>query len=419
MHPASLLIALSCTLFMAADWTRFLGPDAVGVSSDTGVPTTWSAEENVVWKTALPGYGASSPITLGDKIFLTCYGGYGLDTDEPGEQVDLRHQVLAINRADGKILWAKATEPRLPETDYARFLALHGYASSTPTTDGERLYVFFGRSGVLAYGLDGEPLWRTYVGDGTHGWGSATSPILCGNLVIVNASVESQSMVGLDKETGEEVWRTPGIERSWSTPLVVDVPGGGKELVVSMESKVLGLDPATGEQLWECASVEDYVCPSVIAHNGVAYVTGGRGPYTVAIRTGGRGDITESHVVWDLKETPKVSTPVYYDGYLYWMSNRAVAVCVNAETGEVAYEERVNLSGRGKGDKVYASPVVVDGKLYYLTRQDGAVVVAVGPEYNELAQNDLGDPSVFNASPVPSNGQLLIRSDRFLYCIGK
>jgi outer membrane protein assembly factor BamB len=382
------------------------------------VPTTWTENENVVWKTALPGFGSSSPITLGEKIFLTCYSGYGLSLEEPGEQEQLQHHLVCVNRADGKILWDQATKADLPEQAYeAGFIRLHGYASGTPTTDGQNVYAFFGRSGVFAYQLDGELLWRADVGDGIHNWGTGTSPILHKNLLILNASVESRSVVALDKADGREVWRVPGIEQSWSTPLVVDVPVGSQELVVSMKNKALGLDPATGEKLWECRAVEDYVCPAVIAHEGIVYIAGGIKPQSFAIRAGGRGDVTETHLLWESRESTKVPTPLYHDGYLYWIDQKGVATCVDAKTGEVVYEERLKISGRG--DKIYASLVLVDGKLYGVTRQDGTVVLAAGPEFKELARNHLGDASIFNGTPVPSNGQLLIRSDRFLYCIGK
>lgn len=405
-------------LLVAADWTRFRGPDAEGTSPDSGAPASWSAEENVAWKTALPGFGASSPITLGDKIFLTSYSGYGLSEEEPGDQENLRLNVLAIDRAGGEILWAKSTTARLPETGYDEsFIDLHGYASATPATDGKAVFAFFGRSGVLAYSVDGEPLWRTYVGDDTHGWGSAASPVLFENLVIVNASVESQSVVALDKSDGREVWRVEGVGRSWSTPLVVELPGGARELVISMEHKVLGVDPATGKELWECAGVRDYVCAGVIAHEGVVYITGGRKPQSFAIRAGGRGDVTESHVLWEIKKASKVATPVYHDGHLYWIDNKAAAVCVNAENGEVVYQERLDVSGRG--DKVYASLVLVGDKLLGVTRQDGTVVLAAGPEFKEPGRNDLGDSSIFNATPTPSEDRLLVRSDRFLYAIGE
>ncbi len=418
-RPMSLLVAVVGLLFSGADWTRFRGPDACGVADATAVPATWSAEENVVWKTALPGFGASSPITLGDRIYLTCYSGYGLDADEPGDPADLQHNMVCLSLADGKIIWGKGTEARLPEKEYdAGFIELHGYASSTPTTDGDRVYAFFGRSGALAYTIDGEPVWRAYVGDETHNWGSGTSPVLYKNVLIVNASVESGSLVALDKATGQEVWRVPGIEDSWSTPLIVELSDGSKELVVSMKKKVLGLDPATGEELWQCAGVNDYVVPAVIAHEGIVYVTGGRKPQTLAIRAGGRGDVTDTHVVWEVNEASKVPTPLYHEGYLYWVDNKGLALCVKADDGEVVYQQRLRDLD-GAPDKVYASPVLVGDKLFCVTRQSGTLVLAAGPEFELLAQNHLGDPSIFNATAVPAGDRLLIRSDRYLYCIGK
>jgi outer membrane protein assembly factor BamB len=163
--------------------------------------------------------------------------------------------------------------------------------------------------------------------------------------------------------------------------------------------------------------VADYVCPAVIAHEGVVYIAGGRKPQTFAIRAGGRGDVTETHTLWEARKSTKVPTPLYYDGRLYWINEKGIATCLDAKTGEVVYEERLKIEGRG--DKVYASAVLADGKLYYVTRQGGTIVLGAGPEFHELARNDLGDQSIFNATPVVSNGQLLIRSDRFLYCIGK
>jgi len=213
-------VALGSLCFVAADWTRFRGPDATGVATESGVPSAWTATDNVVWKTELPGHGSSSPITLGDKIFVTAYSGYGLDPDDPGQPDRLRCHLLCLGRGDGKVIWARQIEPRLPETEFRGFVAMHGYASSTPTTDGKAVYAFFGHSGVVAFDLAGKPLWRAYVGDGLNNWGSATSPVLYKNLVIVNASVESGALVALDKATGEEVWRFEGIQRSWGTPLV-------------------------------------------------------------------------------------------------------------------------------------------------------------------------------------------------------
>jgi outer membrane protein assembly factor BamB len=356
-------------------------------------------------------------MVVGDRVFVTAYSGYGLSEDSPGQPDQLQYHVVCLNRADGKRLWDKTTPAQTPENEYRGFVALHGYASATPASDGQAVYAFFGRSGVVAYRLEGQQIWQANVGAKTHQWGSAASPVLCKNLLIVNASIESGAIVALDKTTGREVWRAKGIEQSWSTPLVVTLPGGRQELVVSAEGKVLGYDPADGRLLWQCAGVPDYVCPSVIAHDGVVYVTAGRKGLTLAIRAGGRGDVTETHLLWKLSKSPKVSTPLYCDGHLYWISHQGIAVCIKADTGQVVYEQRLEISGGG--DKVYASLVAADGNLYAVTRQDETIVLAASPQFQELGRNQLDDSSVFNATPAISNGQLLVRSNRFLYCLGK
>ena len=421
MHRQVVAAALLVALFAGADWTRFRGPDGSGVSDDKGLPETWSASENIVWKTPLPGFGSSSPITLGDKIFLTCYSGYGLDQEQPGQQDRLVLHVLCVDRATGKILWDARSDPQLPETAYdGGRIRLHGYASATPVTDGEAVYAFLGKAGVMKYDLDGQLLWQATVGSGLdkHNWGSGASPILYDNLLIVNASAESQSIRALNKATGEDIWRVDGIVDSWSTPLVVSPADGSKELVVVERFQVLGLDPASGKQLWFCKKASDYVCPSLIAHDGIVYVINSRGnAMLLPIRTGGRGEVTDSHVLWKKKWTTRVSTPVYYDGHLYGIDHVGVAYCIKTDTGEDVYRQRLKIAG--DGDKIYASLVAADGKLYGVTRLDGTVVLALSPEFKELARNHLDDQSVFNATPAVTAGRLLLRSDKFLYCIGK
>lgn len=416
VHCRCALLTLVALLASGADWPGFRGPDGLGIGTGA-TPITWSAKENVLWKTPMPGAGASSPIVFGQQIFLTAYSDYGQEQDEPGDMQKLMHHVLCVNLADGKVLWDRAEKAKQPEKAYRGFLALHGYASGTPATDGKAVYAFFGLSGVHAYTVDGKPLWKVMVGDETDEWGSATSPVLYQNLVIVNASVESQSLVALDKQTGKVVWKAGDINKCWGTPVLVDLPGGKQELVLSIKNKVLAFNPATGESLWTCDGVQDYICPSVTANKGVVYVTAGRKPMSLAVRAGGRGDVTKTHKLWEVKETSKVATPLYHEGHLYWVDNKATATCIKADTGEVVYKERLEVSGGG--DKVYASPVLADGKLYFVTRQDGTVVLAAGPTFQKLAHNHLDDPSVFNATPAIVDGRLLIRSDRFLYCIGK
>jgi outer membrane protein assembly factor BamB len=414
---AALLLLVSLPA-AAADWPQFRGPDGLGVGEDRNLPVTWSSRANVAWKVDLPGAGASSPIVIGDRIFLTYYTGYGLPEGNAGGLDDLTRHLVCLDRAGGKVRWQRAVRAVQPESPFqGGYITKHGYASSTPASDGERVYVFFGKSGVLAFDLDGKQLWQTSVGTGTHGWGSGTSPVLYKDLVIVNASVERRSLVALRKADGKEVWSARGMDASWNTPLLVQVPGGSTELVVSVRGQLLAFDPEKGEQLWSCKGINDYVCPSLVAHDGVVYAIGGRSNSALAVRAGGKGDVTDSHVVWRLQRGSNVSSPVYYNGHLYWASeSRGVVYCVDAAKGKLVYEERLNPTP----GLIYASPLAADGKLYYVSREKGTYVVAARPQFKLLARNVLdADAGIFNASAVPSNGQLLLRSDRRLYCIGK
>jgi len=420
MYRTAAFAVLSVVLFAAADWPRFRGEDGSGVAKDQSLPTTWSATENIAWKVDLPGFGSSSPVTLGDKIFLSCYTGYGLDADAPGQQETLRVHALCLNRKNGETIWQRTVEPKLPETEYdAGRISLHGYASSTPVVDDEAVYFFFGKSGVQKYSLDGELQWTASVGMGidSHNWGSGASLLLHGDLVIVNASCESKSIRALNKADGEEVWRVDEIVDSWATPLIVET-AAGKELVIAERFRILGIDPDSGKTLWFYKKPSDYICPSTFANGDVVYLINSRFQAKIfAIRAGGRGDIADSNVLWSKKWTTRVCTPVYHDGHIYAIDQLGVAYCLKADSGEEVYGRRLNIDGGG--DKIYASMVAGDGKLYGVTRLDGTVVMPLSPEFKELARNHLGDDTIFNATPAIDDNQLLIRSDKALYCIGE
>jgi len=197
----------------------------------------------------------------------------------------LRRHLICLDRQLGQILWTKDFAPKLPESKYKRGNdSRHGYASSTLATEGKQLYAFFGISGVYGFDLEGNTLWNTPVGSGTHGWGSGTSPLHYKNLVIVNASIESQSLVALNKDTGQVVWRTPEIKSCWSSPQLVQV-GGKQELVLNVPRKVTGFDPDTGKELWYCDGIPDgYICPTVITHEDVVFAIGCRKNTAIAVR---------------------------------------------------------------------------------------------------------------------------------------
>ena len=402
----------STGILSAGDWLQFRGPNGSGVAPDKGTPLTWSLTQNVVWKTALPGPGASSPIVVGTRVFLTCFSGYGVNKSSPGDMSDLKFHLLCVNRADGKLLWKRDIDPLLPESPFTGpYITLHGYASSTPVTDGQRVYAFFGKTGVFAFDLDGKELWHKSVGDLKDGWGSGSSPILYKNFVIVNASIESKSLVALDMDTGKEEWRAKNVHQSWNTPVLVTLPGGAVELAVSTEPNMMGFDPDTGKELWHADSFNWYVCPSLVAHDGVLY--GLQHETCVAVKAGGRGDVTKSHTLWKKNFGSVVSSLAYHDGHLYW-ARENTAYCLKASDGSIVYRERFE----GDAGNPYASPVVADGKIYYVSRDDGTFVIAAGPKFKQLAHNVL-DPSTCNASPAVSDSQLFLRSNRYLYCIGK
>jgi outer membrane protein assembly factor BamB len=387
-------------------WAQFRGPGGRAVSAES-VPVTWSRTENIAWKTELPGPGTSSPIVVGSKIYLTCYNG-------PADQLKLK--LVCLGRADGKILWTKEIAPQLPEQPKIR--DDHGYASSTLAADKDRLYAFFGKTGVFAFDHDGKQLWKADVGSKLHGWGSGNSPVLWKDRVLINASVESESLVALDAKTGKEVWRAGGIKDSWNTPILADAGGGKTEVVVAIMGKVLGFDPATGQQLWSCATdIPWYMVPSLLSQDGVVYAIGGRnGGGALAVRLGGKGDVTATHRLWMVQKGSNVASPILHEGHLYWMNESSgVAFCAEAKTGKIVYEQRVD----DRPGQIYASPVLADGKIYYMARNGKTAVVAAKPQFERLALNEFGDRSTFNASPAVAGGRMFVRSDNHLYCIGK
>ncbi len=407
-----LIVFLNSSVF-AESWPQFRGPGGLGVSPEKNLPVTWSetatGTKNVLWKTALPGYGSSSPIALNGRLYVTCYSGYGTG-DTSAEIEALMLHLVCVDAQTGRIAWDKRIKPTLPESLRVRD---HGYAAQTPVTDGKHLYVFFGKSGVFKFDLEGQQVWRTSVGNEVHGWGSGTSPVLYDNLVIVNASVESGSLIALNKETGQEAWRAGGMEDSWNTPHLVQTAGGGYELAVMVRDWMLGFDPKSGKELWRCQAIQDYICPSIVSHAGILYGLGGRSSRTVAVRSGGRGDVTETHKLWEAKAGANVSSPIIYDGHLYWISDRnQTAYCIDLADGSIQYDERIRM-------QPYASTLLANGRLYVVMREGGTLVLAAEPRFKQLAHNELLDRSTFNASPIVCDGTLILRSDKNLYCIKK
>lgn len=413
--------ALATTGSHAADWPRFRGPNADGSTSEKGLPLKWSERENLTWRTELPGPGSSSPIIVGNVVYLTCYSGYGADVKSPGDPAGLTRHAICLNRADGKILWKKDVKLSTPDKAYTgTYITQHGYASSTPVSDGKNVYFFFGPAGVYAYSIRGEELWHVNVGEKAHDWGNGASPILHGDLLIVNAALEGDNLVALDKKTGKEVWSVRGgLPASWNTPVIATV-NGREELIVNASGKLRAFDPATGKELWNCRSIRGAeLCPSVVVHDGIVFVIGVPGTgNAMAVKAGGSGDVSATNVLWEIKSGSNVSSPIYLDGHVYWANDsRGTLHCVKAETGEMVFEQPLS---KERGNRVYASPILSEGRLYYVSRNQGTFVVAAKPKFELLEHNVIaGDDSVFNATPAIADGQIYLRSDKFAYCIGK
>jgi hypothetical protein len=406
------LLALATTIASAENWPQFRGHGGNASVANVDLPLHWSGTKNMAWKTALPGRGSSSPVVWGEHIFLTAFTGFG--TPDTADKSKLRLHVICFDRNNGAIVWDKSIAANPLTQDFTKRIQDHGYATSTPATDGQAVYAFFGVSGIVAYDMNGQLLWQADVGTKTAGFGSASSPVVFNDLVIVNGSIESDTLIAFNKKTGQRVWTVPNINRAWTTPCIAELPNGSHELVINQKEAIYGLDPWTGKQLWSCRGIQDYVVPVPISHDGVVYCLGGRQNRSIAVLLGGRGDVTESHKLWEVNIGANVTSPVYYKGHLYWASDKAIANCLNAKTGEAVYRERLNTRSR-----IYASMVRAGDRLLVTTRDQGIVVLDAKPEYDELAVNIIEtEEAMFNASPAISNNQLLLRTDSYMYCIG-
>ncbi len=410
---------------VAQDWQRFLGPDGASTSAASKLPTSWDAQTNIKWKAELPGYGASSPIIVGDRIFLTSYSGYG-DGSE-GKAEDLTRHLICFDRSSGSINWKKSFDSSeiKDEDPYKSFITHHGYATNTPVSDGVAIYVFLGKLGMFAFDLDGNELWKKkidYKINETR-WGSASSPILFKDSLILNAIEECGKVLSISKNDGEIQWEFDAETKlAYATPNLVTTADGDVELILPVPKRVIGLNPVDGTQKWYATNqFEGESNASVIVDGDIVYIYGGfRSVGSMAIRTGGEGDVTKSHVLWNTRDTSYVATPVLKDGHLYWIDENGIAYCVKSESGEQVYKKRVPGVRGGRGIKFFASMVSAGENMYAVSRRSGTYVMKLSPEYELVSHNKIeGDDSEFNGTPAISGDYLYIRSNKFLYCIGQ
>jgi outer membrane protein assembly factor BamB len=398
-------MAATATLRASAgeNWPGWRGPGARALSDDTGLPVEWSTAKNIRWKTPVPGEGSSSPVRWNDRVFLT----------SSREEGTLR-ALHCLDFATGRNLWTREIEDENPEITSS----LTGHAAATPVTDGLRVAAFFGNAGIVAYDFSGRQLWRKRFGEFESELGLASSPIFHDGMLIQLCdhdgkffSTFESFLIALSMQDGSTRWKSGrrGLERSWSTPIVVPA-GDERELVVSAQDQLRGYDPASGKLLWQVDATTGWVTPTPVFGHGLIFAQSGKSGPIVAVRPGGRGDVRESHVAWRVETGgPYVCSPLLYGDYLYVHNEGGVLACFHALTGREAYRQRL-------GGKFIASAVGAEGRLYVTNEAGQTFVVSAGEKFRLLATNALEE--VCLASPAIADGDLLVRTQKHLWRIG-
>jgi outer membrane protein assembly factor BamB len=383
-------------------WPRWRGPSGQGVVAEGSYPDKWSPTENVVWKVPVSGQGNSSPIIWRNQLFLTA-------AYEKGQ----RRSIVCFDRTDGKQLWETFAPQQSPE----RAQGKNGWASGTPTTDGERVYAYFGSGGLLCCDLEGKHVWHQPfpIMDALHGM--ACSPLLLKDKVIIFQEHKPAGFIAAyDKRTGNELWKTPRKETvSWGSPIAVTVEGK-EQIIVSSSMRVYAYDPDTGKEIWTCAGNLFEVIPTPVVGHDMIFCCSGRAGPTLAINpVGAQGDVTKTHLVWKtVKGSPFVPSPLVYGDYLYMVNDIiSLVTCFEARTGKILWQERC---GQPAKEGFSASPIGVGGKVFFTNDDGETFVMENGPKFNLLHVNSLGEKTL--ASPALVEGRWYIRTQRHLWCIG-
>ncbi|MGL6227434.1 MAG: PQQ-binding-like beta-propeller repeat protein [Thermoguttaceae bacterium] len=384
-------------------WPGWRGPTGQGIAPKNSPPTSFGPEKSVRWKTSIPGKGYSSPIIWKDRLFLTT-------------ELDQKLYLICLNRENGSERWRKQVGEGQGSTHKE-----NGFASSTPVTDGERVYTFFGATGLFCHDFQGEEVWKVNLGNLRHIHGLASSPLLYNNLVIQLCDNASDSYIAaFDKRSGQEIWRKSRPSGGgWTTPVVatgVD-QGGNKrdELLVNgncpgftIPGTFVAYDPQTGSELWSCSGPVGWGIPTPVCSLETVYVLCGLNGRVEAIRLGGKGDVSSTHLLWDrTKSSPYIPSGLLYRNRLYVPSDRGRIDCLNPGSGEPVYEKKV-------GDTFYASLVAADGKIYAIGRNGKALVLEAGDEGKVLSETDFEETCF--ASPAIADHQLFIRTESTLFC---
>jgi outer membrane protein assembly factor BamB len=381
-------------------WSRWRGPSGQGLATGTTYPDTWSATQNVQWRVPVPGRGNSSPIVWRDRIIITtAYDG------------GRRLSVLAFRRSDGARLW----EAFAPDARSRSTHPKNGYASATPTTDGERIYASFGSRGLLAVDLNGAVVWHQDLGPMDAYHGTAGSPLLYRDRIILYQDQFSGAFIAaFESRTGRQIWRTPrDASAGWGTPIAIQA-GDHDEIIVNSQNRVHAYDPDSGRELWRCSGSSYEVIPTPVVGHGLVFCSSGRAGPTLAIRPGGRGDVTRTHLVWSSpRGSPFVPSPILYGEHLYMVNDMAsIATCIDATSGTTLWQGRLGVAQR---EGFSASPVAVDGKIFFTNDDGDTFVLRAGTTFELLHINRFGENTL--ASPALVDGRWYFRTERSLIAI--
>jgi outer membrane protein assembly factor BamB len=384
-------------------WSRWRGPSGQGLVESGQYVDQWSDKENVLWKTKTPGAGNSSPITWGDRLFLTT-----------AYEKGAKRSILCFDRRTGVQLW----ESFAPAGPAERVYGKNGWATCTVTTDGERVYAYFGSLGILCVDLDGKQVWHTPVADMNTLHGSAGSPLLHKDLLVLYQEMfkPTSYIAAFDKRTGKEVWRTPRKSNvGWGSPLAITVEGKD-QIIVSSQHRVIAYDPADGKEIWSCAGNTDEVIPSPVVGLGLLICCSGRRGPTIAIRPENAvGDITKTHVVWKIaKESPFVCSPLLYGERLFTVNDmKSIVQCFDAKTGKELWQHQC---GQELKEGFSAASVGVNGKVFFTNDLGETYVLKNSPTFELLHVNKLNEKTL--ASPALVDNRWYLRSEKHLWCIG-
>jgi outer membrane protein assembly factor BamB len=424
---AVVLGVLPCILF-SADWPQWRGPSADGVSEEKGLPLEWGPELNILWKSPLPGLGTSTPIISGDLVFVTSQVGEGpLDAksqDFPGastakkavtdEKGKVQFVVQAFARATGRLQWSYRfdSEGNLPATHIK-----HNLASPSCVTDGRLVYAWFGTGQLVALTMQGKLTWARHIGKEYAPfeilWGHGSSPFLYKDtLLLLCEHPAGGYLLALDKATGKERWKAERGKdsRSYTTPFLIS-GAKGDELIINTTPHLEAVDPNNGKIIWVAGEPNRVPVPSPVYHEGVVYASRGNfgSPY-MAVKTGGSGDVTSTHVKWEVKAgAPYVSSLLYYRDLLYMATENGIVSCIDPANGETIWKDRF-------GGVFTASPIAAEGHIYLVNEDGNAFVLEAGREKKVLAHNNIPERTL--ASPAISHGQIFLRTDEHLFAIG-